>query len=68
MNLVLMRGGYPPVAVRPEDRLEYLRSLQQKQAGQGAGSFNALLYRRLDATLEEYLSVLQEAQPQVKEE
>ena len=67
MNLVLIRGGYPPVAVRPEDRLEYIRSLQQKQAGHGDASFNALLYRRLDATLEEYLSVLQEAQtPEAK--
>jgi len=49
--------------VRPEDRLEYIRSLQQGQAGQGAESFNALLYRRMDATLGEYLSALQEAQP-----
>lgn len=62
MNLVLIRGGYPPIAVRPEDRLEYIRSLQQEQAGQGSDGFNALLYRRLDATLEEYLSALQEAQ------
>jgi hypothetical protein len=62
MNLVLIRGGYPPVAVRPEDRLDYIRSLQQEQAGQGPESFNALLYRRLDATLEEYLSAWQEAQ------
>jgi Fic family protein len=62
MNLVLIRGGYLPVAVRPEDRLEYIRSLQREQAGQGSESFNALLYRRLDATLGEYLSVLQEAQ------
>jgi Fic family protein len=62
MNLVLIRGGYLPVAVRPEDRLEYIRCLQQEQAGQGAASFDALLYRRLDATLGEYLSVLQEAQ------
>jgi Fic family protein len=63
MNLILIRGGYPPVAVRPEDRLEYIQSLQQEQAGQGAGNFNALLYRRLDATLGEYLSALQEALP-----
>lgn len=35
MNLILVRGGYPPVAVRPQDRLEYVRSLQQEQAGQG---------------------------------
>jgi Fic family protein len=61
MNLILIRGGYPPIAVRPEDRLEYIRSLQQEQAGQGAESFDVLLYRRLDATLGEYLSALEEA-------
>jgi len=58
MNLILLRGGYPPVAIRPEDRLEYIRSLQQEQAGQGPENFDALLYRRLDATLGEYLSAL----------
>ena len=63
MNLILIRAGYPPVAVRPEDRLEYIRSLQQAQAGQGTESFSGLLYKRLDATLGEYLSVLQEALP-----
>ena len=61
MNLVLIRGGYPPVAVRPEDRLEYIRGLQQAQARQGTESFDELLCRRLDATLDEYLSSLQEA-------
>jgi Fic family protein len=67
MNLSLIRGGYPPVTVRPEDRLEYIRALQQEQAGQGAENFNALLYRRLDATLGEYLSALREAQtPEAK--
>src|ERR1700692_166362 len=55
MNLILIRGGYPPVAVRPQDRLDYIRSLQQDQAGQGSESFNALLYKRMDATLTEYL-------------
>ncbi len=62
MNLILIRSGYPPVAVRPEDRLDYIRSLQEEQAGQGVESFNALLYKRLDATLNEYLSLLKEAQ------
>jgi Fic family protein len=63
MNLILLRGGYPPVAVRPEDRLEYIRSLQQEQAGEGARAFYVLLYRRLDATLGEYLTAFAEAQP-----
>ena len=58
MNLVLIRGGYPPVAVRPEDRPTYIRALQEAQSGQGSGKFDNLLYERLDATLDEYLSAL----------
>lgn len=58
MNLVLIRGGYPPVSIRPEDRLEYIRSLQNQQAGNGADEFNDLLYQRLDAALSEYLEIL----------
>ncbi len=65
MNLILIRAGYPPVAVRPEDRLDYIRSLQEAQAGQGTERFSGLLYRRLDATLEEYLSALEEGLPPV---
>jgi Fic family protein len=59
MNLVLLRGGYPPVAVRPEDRPAYLRALQQATPE----SFDRLLHERLDATLAEYLSALKEALP-----
>jgi Fic family protein len=58
MNLILLRSGYPPVSVRPADRLEYIRSLQAAQAGQGSESFNALLYQRMDATLADYLTAL----------
>ena len=39
MNLVLIRGGYPPVAVRPADRPAYIRALQAAQAGSGAEAF-----------------------------
>ena len=58
MNLILIRGGYPPVAVRPEDRPAYVHALQKAQAGEGAEDFNRLLYQRLDATLDDYLAVL----------
>jgi Fic family protein len=61
MNLVLLRGGYPPLAVRPQDRPAYIGALQAAQAGRGSESFVHLLYERLDATLEECLSALQEA-------
>jgi Fic family protein len=63
MNLVLIRGGYPPVAVRPEDRPAYVTALQYAQSGKGAEFFDRLLYQRLDETLGEYLSASQEAFP-----
>jgi Fic family protein len=60
MKLVLIRGGYPPLSVRPEDRVAYIRALQQFQAGQRTESFDTLLYERLDATLGEYLSAFED--------
>jgi len=58
MNLILIRAGYPPVSVRPEDRPEYVRALQQSQAGGGTEAHDRLLYQRLDAALSDYLDKL----------
>jgi Fic family protein len=63
MNLILIRGDYPPVAVRPVDRPDYILALQLNQAGQGSGEFDRLLYERLDATLEETLAAVRDALP-----
>ncbi len=63
MNLILIRGFYPPVAVRPEDRAASLGALQEDQAGRGAEAFNRLLLVRLDAALGESLSALRQAIP-----
>ena len=62
MNLVLIRGGYPPVAVRPEDRPAYIGALQTQRDDDGRG-FNQLLHERLNATLDEYVSALRMALP-----
>src|SRR5580704_12000583 len=63
MNLLLLRGGYPPVAVRPEDRKIYLDALEFGSMRDNLKPFQTFLYERLDATLGEYLSVLHEALP-----
>lgn len=61
MNLLLIRAGYPPVAVRPQDRAAYIAALQQAQAGQGAEAFDRLLFERLAVTLDEYISAARQA-------
>jgi Fic family protein len=63
MNLILIRGFYPAVAVRPEDRPAYIAALQQAQAGGGSDAFDRLLYERLDATLAEYVNAARQALP-----
>jgi Fic family protein len=64
MNLSLIRGGYPPVAVRPEDRKTYLDALERGSLTDDLQPFQSFMHERLDATLGEYLSALQEALPQ----
>jgi Fic family protein len=61
MNLMLIRGGYPPVAVRPEDRKPYLDALERGSLSNELQPFQTFMYERLDATLDEYLNALQEA-------
>jgi Fic family protein len=63
MNLLLLREGYPPVAVRPEDRKTYLDTLEHGSIRDDRKPFQTLMHQRLDATLAEYLSALQDALP-----
>ena len=63
MNLILIRGGYPPIAVRPEDRARYLASLEEGQLGGDLTAFMRFMLERLDATLEAYLDLLHETAP-----
>jgi len=62
MNLLLLRAGYPPVAVRPEDRKTYLDTLEHASLSGDLQPFQKFLYERLDAKLAEYLSYLETAQ------
>ena len=64
MNLLLIREGYPPIAVRPEDRKTYLDALERGSLAEDLRPFQTFMHERLDSTLGEYLSALREALPQ----
>jgi Fic family protein len=63
MNLLLLRRGYPPIAVRPEDRGRYLSGLERASLADDLAPFQLLMHERLDATLADYLAALGEALP-----
>ena len=60
MNLLLIRAGYSPVAVWPEDRKSYLDALEAGSVAQDLTPFQTLMHARLDATLKAYLNVLRQ--------
>jgi Fic family protein len=60
MNLLLIRGGYVPISVRPEDRVRYLDALERGSLADDLLPFQTFMHERLDATLDEYLSALGE--------
>jgi Fic family protein len=63
MNLLLLRGDFPPIAVRPEDRKTYLDSLEHASLASDMAPYLAFMRSRLDATLDDYLAAIEDALP-----
>jgi Fic family protein len=63
MNLLLIRGGYPPVSVRPIDRNAYLHALERGSLADDLEPFQIFMHERLDVTLDDYLGVVGESIP-----
>lgn len=59
MNLLLIRAGYPPIAIRPEDRKTYLDALEHGSLQNELTPFLTFMNLRLDHTLDEYLEILE---------
>jgi Fic family protein len=55
MNLLLLRAGYPPVLIGPEERPDYLDALEAAQLDRGGEGYEDFMWRRLDAALTTYL-------------
>jgi len=58
MNLILMIYGYPPAIIRPEDRFEYIKSLENAQLGESLDKYMALIARAVEISLDIYLKAV----------
>ena len=52
MNLVLLRGGYPPLIIEPEHRPDYISSLQDAQLRNNKRPYDLFMYHRLAYSLD----------------
>lgn len=60
MNLLLIRGGYPPISVRLQDRTAYLDGLERAQLIGDKSGYEAVMNGRLKETLVEYIGIVRE--------
>ena len=58
MNLLLFRGGYPPVVIGPEHRPAYIDGLQALQVANEEQLYQAFMWARLEASLDHHLAAL----------
>lgn len=58
MNLMLMRGGYPPMVIPPEDRPDYIDGLEQAQLTGSKTEYQTFMLRKLETSLDDYLNFL----------
>ena len=63
MNLLLLRAGFPPVSIGPEDRLAYLDALARRQAGGSDEPWLRLMTERLRVSLGHHLEHLGTVSP-----
>ena len=59
MNLMLIRRGYPPVAIRLEDRRAYLDALETASTTSDFEPFQRLMHERLADTLDDYVEAVE---------
>ena len=58
MNLLLLKGGYPPVVIRPEDRPAYFDALDATRSGDRP-AYHRFMNIRLESALDHHLEILQ---------
>lgn len=58
-NLILLRGGYPPVAIGPEQRKDYVDGLEHRHMTGEAGPYEAFMVSRLNVSLDAYLDAIE---------
>lgn len=59
MNLILWQYGYPPALIRKRDRLAYISSLEKAQLGGSKESYEGIIIKAVDRSLDIYLKALQ---------
>lgn len=55
MNLLLMRGGWPPMVIQAEERPDYIDGLERVQVAGNRTDYDQFMLNSLERSLDGYL-------------
>ena len=59
LNLLLIKEGYPPLVIRPEDRIDYLDSIEKSQLQEETTDYQTFMLERLNTAFDDYFQFLE---------
>jgi len=67
MNLILLKGGYWPIIIRPRDRKQYINSIEKGQLTEDLSKYNAFMFKAFERTIDTYIDMFDNNKPDVQQ-
>ena len=67
MNLILLKGGYWPIIIRPRDRKQYINSIEKGQLSEDLTKYNNFMYKAFERAIDTYIDMFDNNKPDVQQ-
>jgi len=67
MNLILLKGGYWPIIIRPRDRKQYINSIEKGQLSEDLTQYNSFMFKAFERTIGTYIDMFDNNKPDVQQ-
>ena len=67
MNLILLKGGYQPIIIRPRDRKQYINSIERGQLKEDLMPYNAFMLKAFERSIDTYIDMFDNAASDVQQ-
>jgi len=67
MNLILLKGGYWPIIIRPRDRKRYINSIERGQLTEDLTQYNDFMFKAFERSIYTYIDMFDNNKPDVQQ-
>lgn len=67
MNLILLKGGYYPIIIRPRDRKQYINYIEKGQLTEDLTQYNSFMYKAFERSIDTYTDMFDNTKTDVQQ-